>query len=318
MATPLSGVDAAALGSRNLVIVLVSGAAGLIGARLSERLSGAGHTVVRLARSTGERGESVVRWNPDTGALDARDLEGVHAVIHLAGEPIDRGRWTAAKKALILDSRVEGTRLLSNAIAGLARPPGILIAASAAGFYGDRGDEVLTEESSPGEGFLAEVCRRWEAATEPAVQRGTRVVNLRTGLVLSAGAGLLGKLLPLFKRGLGGTLGDGHRYMSWITLDDTVNAIHFTLETQTLSGPVNVASPNPVTNGEFTRTLNRVLGRPAFLRVPELAMRLALGGEKAKALAFTGARLLPSKLLSTGFSFEHPDLEPALRGLLRR
>ncbi|PZC45839.1 MAG: hypothetical protein C1O27_002214 [Chloroflexi bacterium] len=250
--------------------------------------------------------------------MNPSDLAGIHAVVHLAGDPIDRGRWTAKKKASILNSRVNGTRLISTSIASLERPPSTLIVASASGYYGDRGDHMLTEESGPGNGFLAEVCRRWEEATEPAVQRGIRVVNLRTGLVLSTDGGLLAKLLTPFKLGVGGTLGDGRSYMSWVSLEDTIGAIEHALNTVELTGPVNVSSPNPVTNGEFTRTLGKVLRRPTLMRVPELVLKLALGREKANDLALTSARMLPAKLVASGFAFAHSDLEPALRSALAR
>ena len=298
------------------MIVLVSGASGLIGSRLVEHLSQAGHTVARLVRSTGRLGEAVVHWDPETGAMNPSDLAGIHAVVHLAGDPIDQGRWTTKKKARILDSRVNGTRLISESVAALQNPPKVLIVASASGYYGDRGDHILTEESGPGTGFLANVCRTWEESTEAAVQRGVRVVNLRTGLVLTSEGGLLAKLLMPFKLGVGGTLGDGRCYMSWIALEDTIGAIEHAINTPELVGPVNVSSPNPVTNREFTRTLGRVLRRPTFMRVPEMALKLTLGSEKAKDLAFTSARMHPEKLLATGFGFTHSELEPALSSVL--
>lgn len=242
--------------------------------------------------------------------------EGPDAVVHLAGENIARARWSERQKALIRDSRVKGTRLLCDLLARYSPPPKALVCASAVGYYGDRADEILKEESAPGSGFLADVCREWEAATQPAVERGIRVVNLRIGIVLSPMGGALAKMLTPFKLGVGGTIGSGRQYMSWIALDDVVGAIHFALTNESLHGPVNAVAPNPVTNREFTHTLGRVLSRPTLFPMPAFAARLVLG-EMADALLLASARVEPAQLLASGFTFRHPDLEAALRALLK-
>lgn len=238
-------------------------------------------------------------------------------MVHLAGENIAAGRWTAARKARILDSRVKGTRLIAETFAKLERPPKVLISASATGYYGCRGNEVLREESSPGTGFLADVCRKWEAATDAATRKGTRVVHLRTGLVLSGNGGALGKMLLPFKLGIGGRVGSGEQYWSWISLDDLCAAILHSIEAQSLHGPVNMVSPSPATNLEFTKALGRVLSRPTVFPVPAFAARLALG-EMADELLLCSARVEPTKLLASRFGFKHKDLEATLRDLLRK
>ena len=248
--------------------VLVSGSSGLVGSALVAALNADGHRVKRLVRAAVRDAEDEVGWDPAGGVLDPAGLEGLDAVVHLAGENIASGRWTTAKKARIRDSRVKGTELLCQTLARLDRPPKTLVSTSAVGYYGDRGDEVLTEDSPPGHGFLAEVCEAWEAATEPAAAKGIRVVRLRIGVVLSPRGGALAKMLPAFKMGLGGRIGNGRQYMSWITLDDLVGVIRFALTNNELSGPVNAVSPNPVTNLEFTKTLGRVLHRPTVLPLP--------------------------------------------------
>jgi hypothetical protein len=237
------------------------------------------------------------------------------AVVHLAGEPI-LGRWTAAKKRRISASRVGGTALIATALASLTRRPRVLVCASASGYYGDRGEELLTEESPSGRGFLAEVCRAWEAAAAPARAAGIRVVHVRTGLALSAHGGLLGPLLLPFRLGLGGPIGRGRQYWSWIAIDDLVDVFRFALETDGLGGAVNAAAPNPVTNAEFSRTLGRVLGRPVLLPVPPLALRVIFGRDAADEAMLTGTRLVPARLLATGFRFRYPELEGALRHVL--
>jgi uncharacterized protein (TIGR01777 family) len=243
-------------------------------------------------------------------------LQGVDAVVHLAGESIAQ-RWTPESKARILQSRTSGTRLLSESFARLTPPPRVFICASAIGYYGNRGDEVLTEQSPPGSGFLAEVCREWEAACEPAVRGGIRVVNLRTGMVLSAAGGVLPRMLFPFRVGLGGKIGSGRQYMSWIALDDLVGVIIHALTCDRLAGPVNAVAPNPVTNLEFTRTSGRVLRRPTFLAVPAWAARLAFG-EMADALLLASARVTPARLAASGFVFRYAELESALRHVLKR
>jgi uncharacterized protein (TIGR01777 family) len=258
-----------------------------------------------------------VYWHPEDGSIATPGLEGMDAVVHLAGENIAAGRWSSEKKARIRDSRVQGTRVLCDALAQLVNPPKVLVSASAIGYYGDRGAEVLREESRPGRDFLADVCRAWEAATAPAAQRGIRVVNLRFGIVLSAAGGALAKMLFPFKMGMGGIVGSGQQYMSWIALDDLVGAIHHALITDTLQGPVNAVAPNPVTNSEFTRTLGRVLRRPTLVPLPAFAARAAFG-EMADALLLASIRVEPARLQDTHYAFRYPELEGALRHVLGR
>jgi uncharacterized protein len=296
--------------------VAVTGSRGLVGSALIPFLATGGHRVTRLVRGE-PAGPDEVGWDPARGLADPSRLDGVDAVVHLAGENIAAGRWTPARKAEIRRSRVEGTRRLSEELARLVRPPKILISASAVGFYGDRGSEILTEDSQPGNGFLFEICQAWEAATGPASQAGIRVVNLRFGMVLSPAGGALQKMLPPFKLGLGGRIGSGAQFMSWIAIDDAVGAIHQALSTESLRGPVNAAAPTPVTNAEFTRTLARALRRPAFMPVPSFAARMAFG-EMADALLLASARVIPVRLRESGYHFRFPELEGALRYLLQR
>ena len=296
--------------------VLVSGASGLIGSALVPALDTGGHRVTRLVRGAGDGGGDTVRWDPDAGVIDAAALEGVDAVVHLAGETV-AGRWTRSKKERIMESRRGGTGLLARAIAGLERPPHTLVCASAIGVYGNRGDEPLTERSDTGSGFLADVVREWEAATRPAAEAGIRVVNLRFGIVLSPRGGALGQMLTPFRLGVGGPLGSGRQYMSWISIDDVVGAIQHALVASRLSGPVNATAPEPVTNRVFSRTLGRVLRRPALLPVPPVALRLLFGQFADEGLLW-GQRVLPEKLLESGYHFRHPSLEAALRHVLGR
>ena len=293
--------------------ILVSGSTGLIGSNLVPFLQRDRHDVIRLVRSKPGTGD--IQWNPAAGQLDAGALEGFDGVVHLAGESIAGSRWTGEQKLRIRNSRVNSTLLLSQALARLKRPPRVLVSASAVGYYGDRGPEVLREESAPGRDFLAGVCREWESATEPAAQAGIRVVNTRFGMVLSPAGGALAKMLTPFRLGAGGVIGSGSQYMSWIALDDTVRAIHHALGSGSLRGPVNTASPHPVTNREFTKTLGRVLGRPTIFPMPEFAARLAFG-EMADALLLSSQRVEPARLLASGYKFSWPELEPALRYLL--
>jgi uncharacterized protein (TIGR01777 family) len=297
--------------------VLVTGSGGLIGGAAVPLLTSGGHRVTRLVRgrARAERGERP--WRPEEGVVDPADLEGVDAVVHLAGENIARGRWTRARKARIRDSRVGGTRLLAESLARLSRPPKVLVTASAIGYYGDRGVDCVEESSPPGRGFLPEVCAAWENATEAAQEAGIRIVHLRLGVVLSPSGGALKRMLPPFRLGAGGKLGDGRQFMSWIALDDAVGAIHHALSLPSLHGAVNAVAPHPVTNATFTRTLGRVLGRPAFLTIPAAALRLALG-EMAEALLLGGAPVEPSRLRESGYAFRFPELEGALRYLLGR
>ena len=297
--------------------VAVSGSTGLVGSEVTASLSAAGHEVVRIVRRVPAPGEKAVRWDPEKGEVDAAGLEWLDAVVHLAGENIASGRWTAARKAAIRDSRAKGTRLLCDTLAGLARPPMTLVCASAIGFYGDRGAEVLTEESPPGTGYLSEVCREWEAATAAAARKGIRVISLRIGVVLSPRGGALSRMLPPFRAGLGGVIGNGRQYVSWIALDDLVGVVLHALRSGELCGPVNAVAPVPVTNREFTEALGKVLSRPTLLPVPAFALRLALG-EMADALLLASARVAPRRLEETGYRFRFPELPAALRHLLAR
>ena len=297
--------------------VLVTGAGGLIGSALVPLLTTGGHRVTRLVRSQPRPGAAEIHWDPAAGVVDVASLEGVEAVVHLAGENIASGRWTAARKARIRESRVKGTRTLCRALAHLSHPPKVLVSASAIGYYGDRGSDPLWENSAPGVGFLADVCRAWEEATQPAVEKEIRVVLLRIGIVLSPAGGALAKMLLPFRLGVGGVIGSGQQYMSWVALDDVVGAAHHALVTDTLQGPVNAVAPYPVTNREFTKTLGRVLRRPTFLPMPAFAARLALG-EMADALLLASTRVEPKRLLATGYSFRYSELEDALRHVLGR
>ncbi|MDP2323331.1 MAG: TIGR01777 family oxidoreductase [Gammaproteobacteria bacterium] len=297
--------------------VLVSGATGLVGQALCTALDETGHAVSSLLRRTSTSHPDAILWNPEAGTFDADNLDRFDAIVHLAGEPIAAGRWNEKRKARILESRVAGTRLIAEQIARAGGKPPVLISASALGFYGDRGDDVVTEAEPAGEGFLAEVCQAWEDATVPASEAGARVVNLRIGMVLAAHGGALAKMLPPFRLGLGGPLGDGRMWMSWIHLNDLVRAILYLLDTPDIHGPVNAFAPNPLTNKEFTRTLGRVLKRPACIPVPAPVLRLALG-EMADALLLSSLRGTPGRLLQADFRFEHPDLEAALADLLVR
>lgn len=295
--------------------VAITGSSGLIGTALRESLGADGHRVVRVVRHRSDEPDTVW-WNVKAGEIDAAGLEGVDAVVHLAGESIGTRRWNEGHKARVLSSRVRGTQILSKALASLDDGPRALVSASAIGYYGpDRGDEVLTEEKDPGKGFLAELCRHWEDATAIASDAGVRVVNIRSGLVLSRRGGLLPLMLLPFRLGLGGPLGDGTQYMSWIALDDEVRAIRHLIDAD-VSGPANLTSPEPVTNAGFTRVLGEVLRRPTFIRVPAFALRLAFGREMADETVLAGQRARPERLTDSGFSFEHPVLSDALGHVL--
>jgi hypothetical protein len=293
--------------------IVVSGASGLIGTQLVAKLSSNGHEVVRLVRRSSKAGE--IQWNPKSGTLDAAALEGTDAVIHLSGAGIGDKRWTDGYRKEILDSRTATTALLANTMASLSRKPSVFLSGSAIGIYGARNDEQLTEVSTHGTGFLAEVCEQWEAAAKPAVDAGIRTVYLRTGIVLSPKGGALKKLLPLFKLGVGGKFGNGKQWQSWISIDDEIGAIEYLL-TANVSGAVNLTAPNPVTNAEFTKVLASVLKRPAIVPVPTFAPKILLGGELADALLFTGQRVIPAALNASGYTFKHTTLESALRSLL--
>jgi len=296
--------------------VVVTGSSGLIGRALCSRLAGNGHDVVRVVRHPVRPGDRALLWDPDAGTIDTTGIEGTDAVVHLAGAGIGDSRWSEARKRILVESRVRSTALLADALASLDRRPRVLVSASAVGFYGDRDDEILTEQSAPGRDFLASLCVRWEAEVAPAAEAGIRVVCARTGLVLTRDGGALPKLLPLFKLGLGGRFGSGAQWWSWITLDDEIRAIEWLLEND-VRGPVNLTAPNPVTNREFTRILSAVLSRPACVPVPRFGPRLLLGSEFADALLFTSARVRPAALESSGFSFSHSDLETGLHSILK-
>jgi uncharacterized protein (TIGR01777 family) len=296
--------------------IVLSGASGLLGTALAAFLATGGHEVRRLVRGAA-RGAGEISWDPARGEIDARALADTDAFIHLSGENVGDGRWTTERKQRILESRTRSTELLSRAIAKLERKPRAMLSASAVGVYGDRADEILDEESHLGDDFLAGVCRAWERATAPASDAGVRVVHLRFGVVLTPKGGALAKLLPLFKAGLGGRVGGGKQYLSWIGLSDAVYAAHFALATEALAGPVNVVAPEPVTNAELTATLARVLGRPAWMHVPRAAIELALG-EMGRETVLASQRALPRKLVGAGFVHEHSTLEEALRFELGR
>jgi uncharacterized protein (TIGR01777 family) len=296
--------------------ILITGSHGLIASALIPLLGRRGHRVLRLVRPPMEAGPDQVQWDPSTGAIDAPRLEAIDAVVHLAGEPIPAIRWTAAKKARIYESRVRGTRLLAETLAGLSHRPRMLVCASAVGYYGDRGDEILREESPPGSTFLAGVCRDWEAAADPAREAGIRVVHLRNANVFAAGGGYLGPLLLLFRFGLGGRLGTGRQYLSWIAIDDWIEAVYYLLTVVPMDGPVNMGAPEPVTNLEFTQTLARVLRRPAPFVVPAFVLRTVMGELGGELLQ--SARMHPGKLQESGYVFRYPALEGALRHLLGR
>jgi uncharacterized protein (TIGR01777 family) len=292
--------------------ILVSGARGFIGTPLTFALRRRGDQVFALTR--GQSGASAVHWNPARSELDASELEGFDAVIHLSGESI-QGIWTKAKREKILASRRDGTRLLAAALAGLERKPECLISASAVGFYGNRGDALLTEQSGSGDGFMSEVVREWEAGTDAAGEAAIRVVNLRLGLVLAARGGALGPIRATTRLGAGGRLGSGRQWWSWVTLDDVVRAFIHAVDNPAMAGPFNVASPAPATNAEFTKVVASVMHRPALMAVPRFALRLAAGA-MADELLLASQRLDPTKLLTTGFEFEDPELRPALERLL--
>lgn len=279
--------------------ILLSGSSGLIGSYLKERFESDNHVVISLPRTY----------------EDPIDFSGVKAVIHLAGESIATGRWTKEKKKKIENSRVSGTRQLSEQIRDSASKPDVFICASAIGYYGDRGNEILDEASAAGEGFLAEVCKKWESAATIAETAGIRTIRMRTGIVLSSTGGALKRMLPPFKLGAGGRLGTGRQYMSWISLEDMIAIIRYLVEDSTLSGPINLVSPNPVTNKEFTMTLGSVLNRPTFMPIPSLAAKM-LFGEMADALLLASARVMPTKLIDAGYEFKYPTLRPALESIL--
>lgn len=289
----------------------------MIGTALAAELRARGHRPIPLVRRPVEAGETAIRWDPAAGTIEHEKLEGVDAVVHLAGEGIASKRWTDEQKQKILQSRTRGTTLLAEALAGLDSRPSVLISGSGVNYYGDRGDEILTESADAGDDFLADVCIRWEAASQLAAAAGIRTVNIRTGIVLDADGGALARQLLPFKLGVGGRLGSGRQWQSWISLTDVVGAICHLLESD-VEGPVNMTAPEPVRNAEFTKTLGRVLGRPTLIPIPTFAPALLFGRELVEALLLVSLRVTPNALLDSGYEFAHTTLEPALRDILDR
>jgi uncharacterized protein len=317
--------------------VAITGSSGLIGTALTRSLVDDGHTVLRLVRDDSPSSDAIVpvgadqapservrsvKWDPERGEIDATALDGVDAVVHLAGAGVGDKRWTAARKQVIKESRATGTTALATALVQLERPPEVLLSASGVHYYGDRGDEVLTETSEPGGGFLAGVVAAWEQSTAPAQEAGIRTVLARNGVVLSTEGGALPKLLPLFRLGLGGRMGSGHQWFSWITLTDEVDAIRYLIGAdgtgrgKPVSGPVNLTSPSPVTNRQLTKALGRALHRPAMLPIPKFGPRLVTGREMADEMLFMSQRAQPQALLDAGYEFHHPDIDIALDAVL--
>ena len=297
--------------------ILISGSHGLVGSALINLLTAEQHEVVRLVRNA-RAASTEIEWHPEKGVIDKERLEDrFDAVVHLAGENIAAGRWTDAKKRAILESRVKGPALLSETLATLRNPPPVFVSASAIGYYGNRGEEKLTEQSAPGTGFLADVCREWEKATAPAMEKGIRTVHARFGIILAGEGGALKQMLTPFRMGIGGRVGNGKQWMSWIALDDVVRAVRFTIYDNVVNGPVNFTSPFPVTNAEFTKTLGSVLRRPTLFPIPAFSVRLAFG-EMGDALLLSSQRVEPAVLQGRGYSFQSPRLELALRRLLHK
>jgi len=296
--------------------IVVAGASGLVGTALVAALRSDGHVVHRLVRRAANAADEIA-WDPARGEIDRGHMADVDAVVNLAGENLGAGRWTQARRGRILRSRIDATRTLVAAMLGVTPRPPVFLRASAVGFYGDRGDDKLTEASGPGRGFLAEVCQAWEGAAQPVEEAGGRTVRMRFGVILAANAGALAKMLPLFRFGLGGRLGTGRQWMSWISLEDAVGAIRHVLRDERCHGPVNIVAPGAVTNAEFTRELARVLHRPAFLPAPAWGLRLALGRAMANEALLASTRAEPAELSRVGYAFLQPDLEAALRVALR-
>lgn len=298
--------------------ILLSGASGLVGKALQDALKGSGDQVVRLVRDRNQVSDNAIFWDPAKGLVDISSLEGFDAVINLSGENIFSGRWTDYKKKQLVESRIESTRTLVNALVRLQKPPKVFINGSAIGIYGDRGDEICTEESRTGSGFLADLCRQWEAAAMPAQEKGIRTVFLRTGIVLSTEGGALSKMLPVFRAGLGGKLGYGDQYMSWISIDDLVGIILFIITNDNIQGPVNAVVPDAIKNKDFTTILGEVVNRPTVLSVPFFALNFLLGKEMAEETLLGSTYVEPKKLLLAGYEFKYLDLEKAIKDLLEK
>jgi len=303
--------------SRPRLTVAISGASGFIGRSLQHFLTTGGHKVIRMVRDSREVGDDAIYWNPTTGEIDKEGLAGADAVVGLAGTPMAPGRWTDDRKRSIRNSRVQGTQLLARTLAELPGGPRTFVSMSAVGYYGDRGSETLGESAKPGRGFLADVCREWEAAAQPAEQAGVRVVTLRAGPLLSPAGGPVGEMLVPFKLGLGGRIGSGKQYLSWIDPDDLVAAVYHTLYTDSLRGPVNATAPHPVPNSTFASALGRALGRPTVIPVPSLAVK-ALFGQLGTEVLLWGSRVIPRKLLDSGFRFFYEGIDDCLRFELGR
>lgn len=301
--------------ANELLSVAITGASGLVGSALTTLLTTSGHRVVRMVRTPRSSRGQVALWDPNKGLLEPAKMEGLDAVVHLAGESIAQGRWTRGKKERILSSRVEGTSNLIRSLSDLERPPRTFLSASAIGIYGDRGTELLDEESTTGAGFLADVCRQWEEAANQAAVLGMRVSMARSGVVLSPAGGALAKMLPAFRLGAGGKIGSGEQFMSWISIDDAAGALIHILKRPELAGPVNLVSPNPVTNREFTQVLAAVLKRPAFMPMPALGAK-ALFGQMAEDALLASTRVAPTQLDASGYSFRDAQLRPTLTRLL--
>jgi len=295
--------------------VLITGSSGLIGSALIESLAANGHEVIRLLRKKFAEDSPV--WDPENGVIDLADVRGIAAVVHLAGDNIAEGRWNGKKKERILNSRVIGTKLLAQFFAASDHKPQVIVSASAVGIYGDRGEELVDENSGPGNGFLADVCKEWEGATASAVDGGIRVVNVRLGVVLSTAGGALKKMLLPFRMGMGGVIGTGKQYMSWASIDDVGGMIQYVLANDSMRGPVNLVAPNAVCNREFTKTLGRVLHRPTIFPMPAFAARIAFG-EMANELLLPSTRVQPKKLMDSGYKFRHPELGEAFEHLLKK
>ena len=296
--------------------ILISGSSGLVGSALNSFLREKGHEVLKLVRVRADLKPDEIGWDPKQGGVISPSLiEGLDAVVHLAGENI-MGRWTRAKKERIRESRVKGTKLLVRALIQLKKPPVVFICASAVGYYGNRGDEILTEQSAKGRGFLADVCQEWEEATKEVLEKGIRTVNMRIGMVLSEKGGALKQMLPIFRWGLGGKMGTGEQWMSWIALDDLVRVVEFLLQQKNVAGPVNAVAPQPIKNGVYTEALGKILHRPAFFGMPAIAVKLVFG-ELGEELLLASERVQPQKLEEAGFVFNYPILDNALKHILK-